>query len=100
MGARRTMSTSTSEPSANDVATSVPEDGSVTVTAMLSELDEGGVTATAIRMEGSGLDEAATMLATLQTATGTAGDDTGGGEATDKRNMSMGSRAVKARSSR
>ena len=97
MGARRTMSTSTSEPSANDVATSVPEDGSVTVTAMLSELDEGGVTATAIPMEGSGLDEAATMLATMQTATGTAGDGTGGGEATVK---SMGSRAVKARSSR
>ena len=97
MGARRTMSTSTSEPSANDVATSVPEDGSVTVTAMLSELDEGGVTATAIRMEGSGLDEAATMLATMQTATGTAGDGTDGGEATVK---SMGSRAVKARSSR
>ena len=97
MGARRTMSTSTSEPSANDVATSVPEDGSVTVTAMLSELDEGGVTATAIPMEGSGLDEAATMLATMQTATGTAGDGTDGGEATVK---SMGSRAVKARSSR
>ena len=97
MGARRTMSTSTSEPSANDVATSVPEDGSVTVTAMLSELDEGGVTATAIRMEGSGLNEAATMLATMQTATGTAGDGTSGGEATVK---SMGSRAVKARSSR
>jgi len=97
VGARRTMSTSTSEPSANDVATSVPEDGSVTVTAMLSELDEGGVTATAIRMEGSGLDEAATMLATMQTATGTAGDGTDGGEATVK---SMGSRAVKARSSR
>ena len=91
------MSTSTSEPSANDVATSVPEDGSVTVTAMLSELDEGGVTATAIRMEGSGLDEAATMLATMQTTTGTAGDGTDGGEATVK---SMGSRAVKARSSR
>ena len=97
MGARRTMSTSTSEPSANDVATSVPEDGSVPVTAMLSELDEGGVTATAIPMEGSGLDEAATMLATMQTATGTAGDGTDGGEATVK---SMGSRAVKARSSR
>ena len=97
MGARRTMSTSTSEPSANDVATSVPEDGSVTVTAMHSELDEGGVTATAIPMEGSGLDEAATMLATLQTTTGTAGDGTGGGEAIEK---SMGSRAVKARSSR
>ena len=89
------MSTSTSEPSANDVATSVPEDGSVTVTAMLSELDEGGVTATAIPMEGC--NEAATMLATLQTATGTAGDGTDGGEATVK---SMGSRAVKARSSR
>ena len=97
MGARRTMSTSTSEPSANDVATSVLEDGSVPVTAMLSELDEGGVTATAIRMEGSGLNEAATMLATMQTATGTAGDGTDGGEATVK---SMGSRAVKARSSR
>ena len=98
MGARRTMSTSTSEPSANDVATSVPEDGSVTVTAMPSELDEAGVTATAKAMEGSGMaDEAANMLATMQTATGTAGDGTGGGEATDK---SMGSRAVKARSSR
>ena len=97
MGARRTMSTSTSEPSANDVATSVPKDGSVTVTAMLSELDEGGVTATAIPMEDSGLDEAAIMLATMQTATGTAGDGTDGGEATVK---SMGSRAVKARSSR
>ena len=100
MGARRTMSTRRSKSSANDVATPVPEAvlGSVTVTAMPSELDEAGVTATAKAMEGSGLaDEAANMLATMQTATGTAGDGTGGGEATDK---SMGSRAVKARSSR
>ena len=60
----------------------------------------GGATVTAMPMAGSGLDEAATMLATMQTATGTAGDGTGGGEATDKRTMSMESRAVKARSSR
>ena len=93
MGARRTMSTRTSKSSANDEAVL----GGATVTAMPSELDEGGVTATAIPMEGSGLNEAATMLATMQTATGTAGDGTGGGEATVK---SMGSRAVKARSSR
>jgi len=99
VGARRTMSTRTSKSSANDVATPVPEAvlGGETVTAMPSELDEAGETATAMPMEGSGLDEAATMLATMQTATGTAGDGTDGGEATVK---SMGSRAVKARSSR
>jgi len=99
------MSTKSSKSSANDVATAVPQTvlGGATITAMPmtgSALDEAGATATAMPMEGSGLDEAATMLARLQTATGTAGDDTGGGEATDKRTMSMQSRAVKARSSR